>query len=325
VARVRARTEKVEFADNATPDGRDLKISAELKGDHAVGRLRLGSSSADRLVSGKTCNEVISALALIAALAIDPTAVSEADDKVAAAEVPAPTAPARPTGGGAEAQVPQGVLTNAPGIAPGGPWLAVRKPARDRETLGSGGARWIGGAGIQGELGRGLGAGAITLAGASLHAEAGLTFQSPWQVVFRASAVLTQSPTVIPEGQPSTAAATFTLAAGRLDLCPLDLGPESFVLRPCVGLEIGRLEGTAKPVENGSITSLRSGHMLRLATRQNIQGRVRLAPRVWLELEAGTTLPLVRQKFVFLNPNVTVSSVAAVEIGGALGIGVYFP
>ncbi len=138
--------------------------------------------------------------------------------------------------------------------------------------------------------------------------------------------MFSQSPTTIPADQPNSGAATFTLIAGRLALCPLEFRPrESFVIRPCATIEVGRLEGQAKPVDNGSITSLRSGQVLRLATGQSLQGKARLWGRIWLELEAGAIEPLVRQRFVFSKPSATVGSVPPVELAAALGLGVYFP
>jgi hypothetical protein len=164
------------------------------------------------------------------------------------------------------------------------------------------------------------------MAGASLYTEAGIAAGALWRPALRASLVFAQSPTMIPDAQPDSGAATFTLIASRVALCPLEFWPrETLVIRPCASFEVGRLEGRAKPVDNGRITSLRSGQMLRLAAGQSIQARARLAGSLWFELEAGAIEPLLRQKFVFSNPDVTVSSVPAIELAAALGLGVHFP
>src|SRR6266511_4056275 len=67
VAQVRARTERVHFVDFEPDAGaaaaREFKVTAGPEGDRAVGRLRVGKTEdADRLVTGRTCAEVISAL-----------------------------------------------------------------------------------------------------------------------------------------------------------------------------------------------------------------------------------------------------------------------
>jgi hypothetical protein len=164
------------------------------------------------------------------------------------------------------------------------------------------------------------------MVGASVHAEAGLAVDAWWRPTVRLSAAFSQSPTVVPGDRADTGAATFTLIAGRAALCPLEFrGGESLVVRPCANLEIGRLEGSGSVIDNGSITTPRTGHALRLATGQSLLTRACLSGRVWLEMEAGATEPLVRQSFVFSHPDVTVRSTPFVEIAIALGLGMYFP
>src|SRR5882762_3549124 len=75
IAEVRARTERVRLVETKS-NALELVVHADVGADRAVGRLRLGSENADRRVTGKTCVDVVSALALIAALAVDPTAWS---------------------------------------------------------------------------------------------------------------------------------------------------------------------------------------------------------------------------------------------------------
>jgi hypothetical protein len=325
IAEVRARTERVRFVDT-TRNALQLEVHADVGGDRAVGRLRLGSENADRRVTGKTCVDVMSALALIAALAVDPTAWSGTSVEGRAAGVALPAVRAKAAGED---------LADGPADLATTPPAALRDPSASRDTSEAtpsgktdrpSSIDWFGGVGAAGEFSRGLGAGAITMAGASLYAEAGIAAGARWRPALRASLVFTQSPTMIPDAQPDSGAAAFTLIASRVALCPLEFRPrETLVIRPCASFEVGRLEGRAKPVDNGRITSLRSGQMLRLAAGQSIQARARLAGSLWFELEAGAIEPLLRQKFVFSNPDVTVSSVPAIELAAALGLGVHFP
>ena len=311
MAQVRARTERVRFVE-APNDVRELTISARPEGDRAVGRLRLGKSSdADRLVTGKTCVDVISALALIAALAIDPAAKSV--DAIDVSLAPHPSTDA--------------TLQDDGTLVPPAPASRETPPPTPARADTSGAKwSWFGGGGARGEISRGFGSNAITLAGASLHVEAGLAIGDIWRPALRLSAVLSASPTVQPDAAPDVGAATFTLIAARLAACPIEyqLRP-SFVVRPCASLELGRLYASAETVPNGAVTDPRTGHIARVAMGQSLQGRVRVAPRIWMELEVGAAEPLLRQNFVFHTPDVRVGSVSAVEIGGALGLGAYFP
>src|SRR5262249_29170838 len=87
VAEVTARTTRARFVDE-TPDVRSFKVAVRNQAERAVGSLvsNTAETGAERKVSGKTCAEVVSALALITALAIDPSASTR---PVATAESPA--------------------------------------------------------------------------------------------------------------------------------------------------------------------------------------------------------------------------------------------
>ncbi len=312
IAHVRARTERVHFAEHDTTSVSELYVRADYDGERAVGRLRLGDSrDAERLVTGKSCPDVISALALIAAVAIDPTAIADP----AAPSQPAvlPAAPAPP-----DFVSQQRGLDAPPSVAP--PESPEPKPM-PRSPFD-----WFGGIGAHGEISRGFGPRSITLAGASLFGEAGFALGGPWQPAVRLAAVIAESPTVLPDEGRGTGAATFTLLAGRLSLCPLQFSPRpSFRVRPCADFELGRFTGEGRPVANGTVTALRTGGMTRVAVGQTVEGRVRIASRLWIEMELGLREPLLRQNFVFYNPDVTVATVPVVELAGALGLGVHFP
>src|SRR3954452_323773 len=88
VEEVQARTARARFVDSSS-GVRIFVVAVEPEGEGAKGRLtsRRGDVvGAPRQVTGKTCADVVSALALIAALAIDP----QASTSPRPAPVPAP-------------------------------------------------------------------------------------------------------------------------------------------------------------------------------------------------------------------------------------------
>ncbi len=74
VEEVRALTAKAEFVE-ADAAQRQFRVEAERKGGSVTGRLTIvkDGASSEREVSGKTCAEVVSALALATAIAVDPS------------------------------------------------------------------------------------------------------------------------------------------------------------------------------------------------------------------------------------------------------------
>ncbi len=90
VAEVHARSPRIRFAPEAP---RTLVVRVEPHGGKLVGRIELGGTQ--RTVAGATCEEVISALGLVTALALDPLA-STAPNPTAATN-PTATATTTPT------------------------------------------------------------------------------------------------------------------------------------------------------------------------------------------------------------------------------------
>jgi hypothetical protein len=78
IAEVVARTSKARFVDDSH-DVRNFKATIRTDAERTIGSLvsNSGQAGSERRVSGKTCTEVVSALALITALAIDPGASTQ--------------------------------------------------------------------------------------------------------------------------------------------------------------------------------------------------------------------------------------------------------
>ena len=200
-----ARTTKAREAGAET--ARVMHVRVVKRGDAHSGRLWIDEGAA-REVDGASCGEVVGALGLVAALAVDPQA-SMAPRPTPVAE-PAPPPPPPP----AEPEKPP----------PSPP------PRAERTRIGIGAgveAAMIADAVIAGRV-----LGQIELAG-SLFAPS-----------FRAA--LVRSLDV--ERTPSLGSATLTWTKAGIDACPLriDLVSDAIALRPCAAFDIGVLkaEGT---------------------------------------------------------------------------------
>jgi hypothetical protein len=87
VSEVHARSPRIRFAPDAT---RTLVVRVEAKGGKLTGRIELGGTQ--RVVAGATCEEVISALGLVTALALDPLASTAPNPTASSSSSAAPTA-----------------------------------------------------------------------------------------------------------------------------------------------------------------------------------------------------------------------------------------
>lgn len=83
VAEVHARSPRIRFAPDAP---RTLVVRVEPKGGKLAGRIELGGTQ--RTVAGATCEEVISALGLVTALALDPLASTAPNPSSTASAAP---------------------------------------------------------------------------------------------------------------------------------------------------------------------------------------------------------------------------------------------
>lgn len=312
---VTARTPRARAAA-AGERARVLHVRVEKRGEAHAGRLWIeegGTTSTAREVSGGSCGEVVGALGLVAALAVDPRASVAPRPAPAAASTapaaPAPTEEPKPPLDKEAAKSP----TKEPETDP-----TPKKPAADRApspeastmpprrdprhwTLGAGGevsalSDAIVSLRIFGELdlGGGLLAPSIRIAASrSLPVDRAATIGS----------------------------ANLTWTAGAIEASPirLDLASTTLTLRPCAGIAVGLLEA-----EGSGIATPRSE--TRAWVSANVQGRLVWAPvRAFaIELEGGAHLPILRESF-FFDPNILVYQAPAIAGFGRLGAGVRFP
>lgn len=308
---------RTSAAREAAPGERGLRVEARITRQRgaSVGRLTLDDAAAplQRSIEGESCDEVVSALALVTALFLDPHArtgrrpsspvAPQAPVPPAAPEAspPSPLVAARGSLAGRLAgsapdilplPLPAALASPAPGGPPGSWSLGARATAALAVTPSAlfGGeifaARRFAGA-----------------LGASL--EAAVDLSGTGDIAVRGGE------------------AWFLQAIGRIEGCPVRVrfgGRWAFA--PCVEVEAGVLRGQGvlqSPltyVDAASVPWAGAGLLPRL--------EVGFGPLA-LEVRGGPVFPLVRQEFVFKTPFSDVYDVPAVTATVSAGLGVRFP
>lgn len=301
--RVHARTSRVRKARDGEP-ARSLVVRIVPNASGFVAQLRLGGDEdydeLERRVPGKTCSEVLAAVALITALTIDPLAAGGASTDEG--EKP-PPAPAEDAGADALAIAPEPVSPAR--TKPVEPEKSVARPPPFRVSVGAS----LDGYGL-GEL----------VLGESLWVEGGL--RSPLEAALRLRFARSQSFTADPDGRP----AFFRLNTASLAGCVTALGSNArargappLALRPCLDVSVGAVDASSAAYgpaleERRAWASL--GGLL--------QGRWLVAGPLSLEAAFGLTVPLIRDDF-FFRPQLPVYRVPPVMLVGNVGVGLTFP
>ena len=314
VDQVRARTLRSRFVEVAA-GVRHFVVRVSEEEGHAVGRLGLGAGreGSERQVTGKTCADVVSALALD----YRPRHRSECVDGARAASgVRAYCASRNESFAGSLGRF--GCVLSAD------PRKRVEQQERPRCDDTFHGRRRCARADLfwvhvtRADVVRG-----------SLYGEVGFAGAGAWAPSVRASLVAAASATVRPTTTEATGAADFTMLAGRLGICPLRVRMGgSLAFRPCVSAEVGRLKGSGQ--EGGFVTRPEEQSILRLAVGETAEFELKLGGPAYLELELGTFEPVSRRNFVFTRTGaqadtVVVAVTPAVEGLAGLGVGVHFP
>jgi hypothetical protein len=236
-----------------------------------------------RQISGKTCAEVAHALAFLAGLVIELGGHIESDadpSAVPRAEPPAPTPVRAPP-----LETPQSVSTPPSHLRLSAVLLADARGAfapSPRPT---------------GELGVELGAANGWL----------------WSPAVRLLAFVGNS-----ELQGSDGSAALRFIGGRFELCPLQLGNRSFVLRPCVGGELGAVAARGHiGTESKRLTEPWA------AAEVTLRLQWFASKSIFAEVGFGPVFPLFRTHY-FFEPDRTLYSVPAVSARAALGLGLLF-
>lgn len=284
---IRRRTSKLRLVDGSVWDMRfDVLVRDE--GAKFVGALTVhsdASSSEERELTAKSCEEVLDMFALVVAVAIDPNA------SLSPRALPTTTlAPAPPS-------VPPPVAPSAPpATTPANPRVAA--PQGSWETM----------VGAQVEA-RGAFATDAALAGAlSVQVE---RVHPGWAWALRLSALRSLSSEV---KDPAGRAATFRWTSARFDaFVGLRDQRAKVTVGPVIGFDAGVVEASA------ALSRARPWASLLVAAR----GRWRPLPRLEVEANVGAFTPIVRDEFTLFAPNFTIYRERAVA--GFLGCGLGVP
>ncbi len=310
---IAARTNRSRLAASSGEKARVLHVAiVGASSSSFIGRLLIedgGSWSSAREVRGVTCGEVVEALGLIAALAIDPrasTAPHAAASTAATSSPPSPPASSAPLPSTAPLPPP----SPPPSSAPSSPSSsAPPTAAAPRSELA---------------LSAGLGAEASFLADlvGSGRVFADLEWRSSSKRVVRVdpSVRVAFARSLDVDRTPAVGTATLRWTVGSAAGCPVRLSfGDVITLHPCAEFTLGELdaEGGGVGVNGGAS---RGRPWASISTQGRAVWHV-LGDRLRVELEAGGMTPLFRESF-FFEPGVPIYE-APVFVGfGRLGLGV---
>jgi hypothetical protein len=294
----------------ATAGEAALEVQARIgrRGGQSRAKLRIGhgKSSITREISGTSCDEVVGALGLVTALALDPRA-STGKKPPPALSPPPPPAPRAPPGPLPPLPAPR---TWQPPVEPdlvadplpAWPIAIPRVPSRWKV-----GAR----ATIAVEPAP------RPLLGGALLLQRVLSPDLTASIRLAAEAATTGSFDIGPGG------AAFLRVVGRVDGCAFALRPTARVsIVPCVMAEAGALRGSG--VLQGALRTVQVATVPWVAMGLLPEVAVRLG-RVSIEAQAGPVFPLMRRQFVFEAPDYVVHEVPPLTFAASLGVSVSFP
>ncbi len=308
---VTARTPRARAATSGDEKARVLHVRVEKRGEKHAGRLWIeenGASGTAREVSGGSCAEVVGALGLVAALAVDPRA--------SVAPRPAPAAPTDAASGKSTAG------TGNPSPEPSNP---AREPARE-PTKPADPAReadrpsvprppsppqprhWSIGAGTE------ISGLADVVVGVRVFGEIDLGGR-----LFAPSIRIAGARTFAVDRPAAIGSASLAWTTGAIEVCPLRLDlARTVAARPCAGIAAGALQangsGVATPRDETRAWVAASAH-----------ARLVWAPvrALGLELEGGAAFPLLRESF-FFDPNVLVYEAPVIAGFGRASVALRF-
>jgi hypothetical protein len=259
-------------------------------------------ASSVRRVRGATCADVVGALALIVALALDPSALREPGGAGEAAPGQgAPPAPP-PQWSPPPVVVPPPVPARPP-PAPPSDDQSFAPPEHRRRFRLSLGARALAALGIA--------PGTLFGAGASVDLTPARDRLFTWLVRFSASALF-------PRDLGSPLKATFLGQFLALEGCPLRLPLGAVVsLLPCVGFEGGVLH--VEGIDQPGLLSVQNQSAAFLAITQPLRVAARLGQVFSLEVDGTLKEPLRHDSFGYSRPPVHVHSIPSVT--GSFGLG----
>jgi hypothetical protein len=288
VAQLRARTQRARLVTGSEQERRTFEVEVTAAKGGYEGKLVIRSAErkSDRTVGGQSCDEVVAAMGLVTALAIDPQASTKAvselppapeppPPELAAAEPPPPEPPPPP---------PPEPLVKATPPEPT-PAESVVPPARKvppwRVALGFGG-------GVRGG----------TLPSAAPDASAFVALRKD-EGLLAPSFRLSFAGTATQQLEVAPGTASFRYLGGRAEGCPVRIGTSELGFRPCAGFEVGSVAASADGVSNAQTTS-RPWYAATVAARVEWE----VVRKVFVEGSADMIANLREDRFYF-GPDMT--------------------
>jgi hypothetical protein len=308
-------TRRTPLARFATASEAALEVRARItitRRGESRGHLAIGAGAGRvvRDIASASCEEIVSAFALITALAIDPnasTAPRPPPLPPSPPEPPPPAAPLPPQASLARALHPGAALPPGDLLAPPLPVVPALEPARAARGL------WIVGA----RASASFDVAPRPLLGGGIVVERAFDAGAHASLSLGVELAQTGDFTVGPAG------ASFWQATVRVEGCAFGQRPRPHLLFvPCVRAEGGALGGAGIP--GGALTTVQKA----LVPWLGVGFAPRVAAdigRVVVELSGGPTFPLVRRIFRFDSPDYLIHEVPPVVWSIGFGAGVRFP
>jgi len=307
IAEVRARTSRARLAQEGE-QARRFHVSlawteAGAEGTLVVTDLALGTSR--RVVDGDSCSAVASALALVVALTIDPSAATGPLPLAAAAAGAPPVPPIQVSPVTVPLSSPPPPSSNTAPLS----HVLIEEPHASRVRLDLAAHVSLAVFGAGSPLGSVFG----SAIGGSVALDRRTWLAPELRVGF--SYAGSDSPNV-PDGY-----ARFTWWRAELEVCPLRLLlARTLDLRPCAFGRAGALVSAGHGLDS-SVTSTRPWG--ELGASALVEWRV-MGPLA-LEVEMGADVPLLRETFGFQDPSDSLYQPPGVMAEGRFGLGVHFP
>jgi hypothetical protein len=289
VQRVVGRSEHLQLVDTGVGRGSIVvRVSLDESGsDGSVMLQGVGPEPIVRTMRGATCDEVVSGLALILALAIEAQATDE----------PAPPVKQSP----------------APELGP----LPETLRSTTREPVA---ALRIGAGATAGFDSWSSPTAAMAFVGFTE-----IAWRAPLRLVrigfrFSTAGSSIASPTL---GEGATRAATFTLIGARLAACPLSFAMTGQLeLFACAGFDLGSLKAAGQ--QNASLSRPESSRQFWSAAQARLALRWSLRPFLVVDAAGEAGFPLIRHKFIFEGPPQDVYDVPGIGVGADVALVWYF-
>ncbi|HEX4341251.1 MAG TPA: hypothetical protein VH062_35320 [Polyangiaceae bacterium] len=284
----------------------DVDASVGPDGGAFLGLLRIqrpDGTETRRTVPAASCVEVVSAMAFIAAVAIDPgaTLATPADraESTRPALLDGPPAAALPV------TVAAGAAPNAESVVP----TRTPSPAPRAGKLDSR-SWWF-------AASTGVGLASAIAPGFSPDFGIGIAAGAPRRGMLSPLVHLSGHFAESRELSGGGGTAQFRRVAGRVTACPVAASAAMVVLRPCALLDVGQLRATGS-----NVAPALTARTLWLELGATVRAEARITGPLFVMAELGAGFPLVRDDFYFVPSRVPVHTIPPVGFIGALELGV---